>query len=108
MDRLTWSASEKKVARRAFDRALQAELAEILEQSRRRVATLRDIGELWKWHDELDELRAELDRKYDYRYSRLVLVLGRLVVDGRLSLEDLSGLGQDKLTLIRNLVGLSR
>jgi hypothetical protein len=50
----------------------------------------------------LTERRKEIDRKYDFRYSRLTQVLGRLLYETRLEEEDLSGLREDKLKSIRS------
>jgi hypothetical protein len=51
----------------------------------------------------LTQRRKEIDRKYDYRYSRLTQVFGRLLRENRLREEDLRGLGEDKLKSIRSL-----
>jgi hypothetical protein len=50
----------------------------------------------------LTERRKEIDRKYDYRYSQLTHVFGKLLHESRLSEEELRGLGEDKLKLIRS------
>ena len=54
----------------------------------------------------LTERRKEIDRKYDYRYSQLTHVFGRLLYEGRVSEEELRGLGEDKLKSIRSLAEL--
>jgi hypothetical protein len=41
-------------------------------------------------------------RKYDYRYSQLNLVFGRLLREKWIDEEDLRGLGEDKLPAIRS------
>ena len=51
----------------------------------------------------LTERRKEINRKYDYRYSQLTHVFARLLHEGRVCEEDLSGLGDDKLKSIRSL-----
>jgi hypothetical protein len=51
--------------------------------------------------ESLTKRRRGIDRRYDYRYSILPLVFAYLLRDGRLSEDDLSGLGQEKLDLIR-------
>ncbi len=51
----------------------------------------------------LTERRKEIDRKYDYRYSQLTQVFGRLLYEKRLrEEEDLRGLREDKLKSIRS------
>jgi len=51
----------------------------------------------------LTQRRKEIDRKYDYRYSRLTQVFGRLLYEKRLGEEELGGLREDKLKRIRFL-----
>jgi hypothetical protein len=50
----------------------------------------------------LTERRKEIDRRYDYRYSQLTHVFGRLLYEGRVSEEELRGLCEDKLKSIRS------
>jgi hypothetical protein len=50
----------------------------------------------------LTERRREIERKYDYRYSQLDLVFGRLLRERWIDEEDLRGLGEDKLEAIRS------
>ena len=50
----------------------------------------------------LTQYRKEIDRKYDYRYSRLTHVFGKLLHEGRLREEELRGLREDKLEAIRS------
>ena len=45
--------------------------------------------------------RKEMDEKYDYRYSVLPFVFARLICDGWIKPEDLAGLSEEKLELIR-------
>jgi hypothetical protein len=49
----------------------------------------------------LTQLRKEIDRKYQYKYSTLILVFADLIQDGQLGLADLRGLSEDKLRYIR-------
>lgn len=51
---------------------------------------------------------GEIDLKYDYRYSKLIVVLARLIQEGWLSLEELEGLHEDKLAKIELILSLSR
>jgi Photoprotection regulator fluorescence recovery protein len=50
----------------------------------------------------LTQRRKEIDGKYDYRYSRLTHVYGRLLHENRLREEELRGLREDKLEAIRS------
>jgi hypothetical protein len=50
----------------------------------------------------LTQRRKEIDRKYDYRYSQLTQVFGRLLYEKRLREEELRGLDENKLKPIRS------
>lgn len=106
MEHLTWFPSEKRIARAAFDRALDAELAELLADFKQRVAALDRPEDMWPLAAWLREQQRAIDDKYDYRYSQLPWVFGRLVREGRVAEDELSGLGDDKLAIIRRVVTL--
>ena len=59
--------------------------------------------DLWNPESYLTQSRREIDRKYDYRYSQLTHVFGRLLYERRVSEEDLRGLREDKLKPIRSI-----
>lgn len=59
--------------------------------------------DVWELEHYLTERRKEINRKYDYRYSQLTHVFGRLLYEGRVSEEELRGLQEDKLKPIRSL-----
>src|SRR5215469_13036683 len=99
---LIWSKSEKAIARTAFDAALGRELHEVIQEAKRMASEIRQSSDLWDLEHYLTQRRKEIDRKYDYRYSRLTQVGGRLLYESRVSEEDLSGLGEDKLKSIRS------
>jgi hypothetical protein len=105
---MTWSKAEKEVARRAFEKAYERECAELLAKVRTMVAEAREPRDLWRIHDLLNDKRRATDHKYDYRYSVLILVFGRLLNEGWLTREDLEGLREDKLAKIEGLVQLTR
>ena len=98
-----WSRSEKAIARRAFDAALGRELHEVIQKSRQLANEIQQSSDLWDLERYLTQCRKDIDRKYDYRYSRLTHVFGRLLYENRLSEEELRGLGEDKLKSIRSL-----
>lgn len=97
-----WSRSEKIVARKAFDAALGRELHEVIQETQKMASHIQQSSDLWDLEHYLTQRRKEIDRKYDFRGSRLTDVLGRLLYENRLSEEELRGLGEDKLKLIRS------
>ena len=97
-----WSRSEKAVARTAFDAALKRDLHEVMEEARQMANQIEQPSDLWDLEHYLTQRRKEIDRKYDYRYSQLTHVFGRLLHEKRLREEELRGLGEDKLKPIRS------
>jgi hypothetical protein len=99
---LIWSKSEKTIARKAFDAALGRELHAVIQEAKKMASQIQQSSDLWDLEHYLTERRKEINRKYDYRYSQLTHVFGRLLYEGRLSEEELRGLHEDKLTPIRS------
>jgi photoprotection regulator FRP-like protein len=101
-----WSKGEKTAARAAFDLALARELRTIRQETEALLQNSTDEFSIWRVHDYLSTKRQEVDHKYDFRYSVLVLVLvfGRLVSEGWLTLDDLSGIGVEKIEAIQWMI----
>ena len=99
---LTWSQSERAIARKAFDRALNQELQEVIQQAKKMAAGVKEPSELWELESYLTRRRKEINYKYEYRAARLAFVFGTLLHEGRVTEEDLRGLGEDKLKAIRS------
>jgi hypothetical protein len=86
----TWSKSEKIIARTAFDAALGRD-HEVIQETKRMASRIQQSSDLWDLEHYLTERRKEIDRKYDYRYSRLTHVFGKLLYENRLREEELRG-----------------
>jgi len=98
-----WSRSEKIIARKALDAALGRELHEVIRETQKMASQIQQSSDLWDLEHYLTQRRKEIDRKYDYRYSRLTHVFGKLLHEKRLREEDLRGLREDKLKSIRSV-----
>jgi|HubBroStandDraft_6_1064221.scaffolds.fasta_scaffold1034482_1 hypothetical protein len=101
IDRLRWSDAEKKIARRVFDQALQHELDEVVRKVKEMARDIKEPSDLWEIEEYLTKRRKAIDADYDYRYSQLPLVFGLLVRKGRIRVEDLQGLDEEKLAFVR-------
>jgi hypothetical protein len=101
MRHLHWSPSEKAIARIAFESALKREFEVLIRETKQMAAAIAQSDDLWDLEDHLTRRRKEIDRVYDYRYSVLLVVFGYLVREGRLRMEELNGLAEDKLASIR-------
>lgn len=97
----TWAPTEKKLARIAFDRAFERQCMAITEEARRMLETTTAPSEIFRIQEYLTEQRKIVDGLYDYRYSRLVRVFGRLLSDGWLREGDLQGLQPEKIAKIK-------
>ena len=102
----TWSESEKKIARRVFEAALAAELAEVMTEFKAKAEAATEPSDMWTIQEHLHRKRREIDEKYDYRYSQLPLVFGRLIREGRIQADQLAGLAPEKLSVIKDVATL--
>jgi hypothetical protein len=101
---LTWSPSEKKVARSAYEHAVQSALGKLMTEVKARAASIATPAEIWALEDYLRQQRRDIDELFDYRYSRLLLVFARLIHEGYLDEARLSGLSEEKQEIIRGLL----
>jgi photoprotection regulator FRP-like protein len=97
---LKWSPSEKKVARKAYDTALEAALARVMAEFKRRAAAAATPSDMWDVEDYLRQQRREIDETFDYRYSQLPFVFARLIREGHLDESLLAGLSEEKREII--------
>ena len=97
-----WSKSEKAIDRTAFDATLKRELQDVMRKTKQMANQIKEPTDVWELEHYLTERRKEIDRKDDFRSSRLTDVLGRLLYEKRLGEEELGGLREDKLKSIRS------
>jgi Asp-tRNA(Asn)/Glu-tRNA(Gln) amidotransferase B subunit len=103
---LKWSHTEKQIVRKAFELALDREFRSVIRRAKDMAGKIEQPTDLWDLEHYLTESRKRIDRTYDYRYSVLTDVFGTLVREGRLSEDELQGLGEDKLQSIRSYARL--
>jgi hypothetical protein len=96
-----WSQKEKSISRAGFEKALKNEYNDIIETVKKKVANLSEPKQIWELEDYLYKKRKEIDNKYDYRYSALIPVFGRLVREGWITLKELEGLEEEKIQRIK-------
>src|SRR5438132_5950250 len=92
-----WTAAEKKVARKAFENALERHLSAITAEAKRMMANVTDPSDLWQVEAYLTESRKTVDRMYQFRYSDLLRVFSILMQDEWLKEADLVGLQPEKI-----------
>ena len=106
MHDLKWSEREKKIARHAFETALQQELSEVVAKFKEMAAHAEKPEDIWAIEEWLGQQRRNIDTKYDFRYSQLVMVFGRLVRENRITEQQLEGLAEEKLAFIERIATL--
>ena len=107
MSDLKWSLSEKNVARRAFDAALEEALSKVMAEFKLRANAATTPSDMWEIEAYLREQRREIDETFDYRYSQLPSVFARLIHEGHLDENRLAGLSEDKREIIRLYLSLA-
>lgn len=103
MKDIQWSNTEKAIARKAFDAAYARECAAIIAELRKMASEAGTPDDIWKIHDYLDRKQRNMGKKYDYRYSMLILVFAQLLKEGWIKETDLVGLRDDKIETIKLL-----
>src|SRR4029077_12056088 len=98
---LTWTAGEKKTARRAFDKAFERHCAAITAEVRRMLENATAPADIWRVQEYLSEKRKTVDRVYHYSYSGLILTFSILRREGWLTEADLVGLQKEKMVRIK-------
>jgi len=103
----TWTNSEKRVARVAFEGARVAELNDLLLQFKQHAAQAKEIDEVWEIRDWLNAEQRQFERNYDFRYSQLIRVFGHLLARRPIDINALQGLSDEKIAAIKYIVEMS-
>ena len=103
---LKWSSSEKALARKVFDAALESELSDVMAEFKAKASCVASPSEIWELEGYLREKRRVVNEKYDYRYSQLIGVFARLIREGRIREEQLRELSEEKREYIRRMLCL--
>jgi hypothetical protein len=80
----------------------------VIQEAKKMVSQIQQSSDLWDLEHYLTQRRKEINRKYDFRGSRLIDVLGRLLYENRLGEEELRGLREEKMTSIRSFAQFLR
>lgn len=105
MQPLTWTKTEKKIARTLFETAQAHELSDPLVEFKRKAAAAQAPDDLWAIQRYLAQRQRAIEDKYDYRYSQMIAVLARLLREGRIQ-QQLAGLSDEKRGWIQRFVEL--
>ena len=95
-----WSSTEREVAHKALETAFQRESDMMVSLIREKSSEISCLDDLWKLHDFLSARRHDIDGKYDDSQSMFVFVFARLIKEGWLTLDELEGLDQAKVSKV--------
>jgi len=98
-----WSKKEKAIAKRAFENAYEKECKDLIEKIQKRASEAKGPPDIWRLRDFLTKRIKEIENKYDYRYSMLILVFARLMQEGWITVDEIEGLSEDKISKICHL-----
>ena len=98
----SWSRSERAIARKVFDAALERELQEVMQEAKQMANRMEGPADVWDLERYLTQRRKDIDRRYEFRSSRLTRVFGMLLSEHRIRQDELHGLGEDKIKSIRS------
>jgi hypothetical protein len=101
-----WIDSEKKIARRVYDLALNQEYTEIIEEFKIKALRVKSSEDLWAMQKYLENAHRDLEARYDFRYSQLIIVFGNLMHRGRIAKDQLKGLSENKINEICRIASI--
>lgn len=101
IDEISWSPKEKKSARTIFETALQREMTEIEKILKEKIENIKESRDIWEIEQFLTTRRKFIEAKYDFRYSKLIIVLGTLLKEGYLHEDELTELSNDKQDMLK-------
>ena len=101
---MSWSKTEKIIARRIFELARQRDYERLIKRINNK--TMNSPEDVWELRELLNKKVKEFDEKYDYRYSLLLEIFMRLISEDLLKIDDLSGLSDKKIETIKQVMKL--
>lgn len=100
---ISWSQTERNLAKSAFDKAYERETSFILQAVREAASEITELEDLWRLNDYLSARRHDLEGKYDFDESSLMFTFANLIKEQWLNIEELEGLAAEKLAKISML-----
>ena len=97
-----WTKTEKQIAKKAFNLAKSRAYQELIDIINSKV--VKSQNQIWELRDMLNKKAKEFDDKFDYRYSQLPILFMRYIKEGLLKIEELEGLSEDKIYIIRDII----
>jgi len=96
-----WTKAEKQIAKKVFNLAKSRAYQDLIDTINSKV--INSQNQIWELRDLLNKKAKEFDDKFDYRYSQLLILFIRYINEGLLSIEELEGLSEDKIYMIRDI-----
>ena len=78
-----------------------------MQEAKQKANQIKEPSDVWELEGYLTQRRKDIDRRYDFRSSRLTQLFGRLLSECRINEQELHGLREDKMKAIRSCARLS-
>ena len=101
-----WTDREREIARRVFESALNRELSEVIADFKSKAARVAEPDDMGALQGYLRGKQQEMEQRYDFRYSQLIIVFGNLLRQNRIMEGELAGLSEEKLSQIRFMASM--
>jgi len=99
-----WSQKEKEISRQAFEMAYDKKCNNIIEVIKNHQLAKSD--DIWKLGKFIKEQEKEVDRLFEYTYSKLILAFAKFLKEDLIQLADLDGLKEDKIEKIKQIAAI--
>jgi hypothetical protein len=73
-----------------------------MHEAKQKADRIKQPADVWELERYLTQRRKDIDRRYEFRSSRLTRVFGTLLCEGRVTEDELRGLPEDKMKAIRS------
>ena len=97
-----WTKAEKQIAKKAFNLAKSRDYQYLINTINSK--DINSQNQIWELRDLLNKKAKEFNNKFDYRYSQLLILFIQYINEGLLRIEELEGLSEDKIYIIRDAV----
>lgn len=101
MPTVDWTQDELSIARTAFETGKQRSIEALIKTLQDSVESLATPESIWSLHDYLSTERYQYEGRSDFDTSNILFTLADMIKQQLISLENLNGLDQKKLSKVK-------
>lgn len=95
-----WTFTDQYIASQAFELGKQRLITSLINTLQRESSQLDTAESIWRLHDFLSSARYQYEGRSDFEFSTILFHLADMLKHNLISLEDLNGLEQSKLSKV--------